>query len=120
MIYYPIQTLVEAGIDEILVVTGGEHAGDFLKLLGNEASGGQQLEYTYQEGKAVLPMPSVLQKTSAMANLYASCWAIIFWKDQSPSCGSGTSWAKVFQRGDRSRKIWGRPLSKQQSKRIDW
>ncbi|MHC4589957.1 MAG: sugar phosphate nucleotidyltransferase, partial [Planctomycetota bacterium] len=35
MIYYPIQTLLNAGIGEILMVTGGEHAGDFLKLLGN-------------------------------------------------------------------------------------
>ena len=51
MIYYPIQTLVE-GIDEILVVTGGEHAGDFLKLLGNgKHLGVKQLEYTYQEGE---------------------------------------------------------------------
>ena len=52
MIYYPIQTLVEAGIDEILVVTGGNHAGDFLKLLGNgKHLGAKQLEYTYQEGE---------------------------------------------------------------------
>ncbi|MFQ5676447.1 MAG: sugar phosphate nucleotidyltransferase, partial [bacterium] len=35
MIYYPLQTLVTAGIDEILLVTGGNNAGDFLKLLGN-------------------------------------------------------------------------------------
>ena len=35
MIYYPIQTLVEAGIDEVMLVTGGNHAGDFLRLLGD-------------------------------------------------------------------------------------
>ena len=35
MIYYPIRCLLNAGIDEILMVTGGEHAGDFLRLLGN-------------------------------------------------------------------------------------
>ncbi|NIR36150.1 MAG: spore coat protein, partial [Actinobacteria bacterium] len=35
MIYYPLQQLVDAGIDDILVVTGGDHAGDFLKLLRN-------------------------------------------------------------------------------------
>ena len=52
MIHYPIQTLVEAGVDEILVVTGGDHAGDFLKLLGNgKHLGVNQLEYTYQEGE---------------------------------------------------------------------
>ena len=35
MIFYPIETLVSAGIDEIMVVTGGNHAGEFLPLLGN-------------------------------------------------------------------------------------
>ena len=35
MIYYPIETLVEAGIKDILLVTGGNHAGEFLRLLGN-------------------------------------------------------------------------------------
>ena len=35
MVYYPIQTLVNAGIEEILLVTGGKNAGDFLRLLGN-------------------------------------------------------------------------------------
>ncbi|MHC5006003.1 MAG: sugar phosphate nucleotidyltransferase [Planctomycetota bacterium] len=52
MIYYPIQILLNAGIDEILMVTGGEHAGDFLKLLGNgKALGIRDLQYTYQEGE---------------------------------------------------------------------
>ncbi len=53
MIYYPIQTLVDAGIDEILLVTGGHHAGDFLQLLGNGRGVGiRELHYTYQEGEA--------------------------------------------------------------------
>ena len=52
MIHYPIQTLLNAGVDEILIVTGGEHAGDFLKLLGNGKSLGlRDLHYTYQEGE---------------------------------------------------------------------
>lgn len=52
MIYYPIQCLLNAGIDEILVVTGGEHAGDFLKLLKNgKHLGIRHLEYAYQEGE---------------------------------------------------------------------
>jgi len=52
MIYYPIQCLLNAGINEILLVTGGEHAGDFLKLLGNGKSRGvKDLHYTYQEGE---------------------------------------------------------------------
>jgi glucose-1-phosphate thymidylyltransferase len=52
MIYYPIQTLLNAGIRDILIVTGGEHAGDFLKLLRNgKHLGIGHLEYTYQEGE---------------------------------------------------------------------
>ena len=35
MIHYPIEKLVQAGITEIMIVTGGPFAGDFLKLLGN-------------------------------------------------------------------------------------
>ncbi len=51
MIHFPLRTLVDAGIDEILIVTGGESAGDFLKLLGNGKDFGlQHLNYTYQEG----------------------------------------------------------------------
>lgn len=51
MIHYPIQTLVDAGVDDILVVTGGESSGDFLKLLGNGREFGlKHLNYTYQEG----------------------------------------------------------------------
>jgi glucose-1-phosphate thymidylyltransferase len=52
MIYFPLQTLIEAGIDDILIVTGGAFAGDFLKLLGNGKEFGlQHLNYTYQEGE---------------------------------------------------------------------
>jgi glucose-1-phosphate thymidylyltransferase len=52
MIYYPIKTLVNAGIDEILIVTGGNNAGEFLRLLGNGSEFGlKHLNYTYQEGE---------------------------------------------------------------------
>src|SRR3979411_1747957 len=52
MVYYPIQALVNAGIDDIMIVTGGNSAGDFLKLLGNgKAFGLKHLNYTYQEGE---------------------------------------------------------------------
>jgi glucose-1-phosphate thymidylyltransferase len=52
MIYYPIETLVNAGIHEILLVTGGKNAGDFLRLLGNGREFGlKHLHYTYQEGE---------------------------------------------------------------------
>src|SRR6202451_3771142 len=52
MVYYPIRTLVNAGIEEILLVTGGKNAGDFLRLLGNGREFGlKHLNYTYQEGE---------------------------------------------------------------------
>lgn len=52
MIFYPIQTLVDAGIRDILVVTGGQHAGEFLRLLGNgESFGLKAIHYTYQQGE---------------------------------------------------------------------
>ena len=52
MIYYPLQTLINAGIDDIMIVTGGNSAGDFLKLLGNGKEFGlKHLNYTYQEGE---------------------------------------------------------------------
>src|SRR5947207_741831 len=52
MVYYPIQTLVNAGIDDIMIVTGGNSAGDFLKLLGNGKEFGlKHLNYTYQQGE---------------------------------------------------------------------
>jgi glucose-1-phosphate thymidylyltransferase len=52
MIFYPIQTLVNAGIEDILIVTGGNSAGDFLRLLKNGADFGlKRLNYAYQEGE---------------------------------------------------------------------
>src|SRR5881396_720766 len=52
MIFYPIQTLVDAGVRDLLVVTGGNNAGDFLRLLGNgKMFGLPHINYTYQEGE---------------------------------------------------------------------
>lgn len=52
MIYYPIKTLINAGIDDIMIVTGGNSAGDFLKLIGNGKDFGlKHVNYAYQEGE---------------------------------------------------------------------
>ena len=52
MVYYPLQTLANAGVQEIMLVTGGNSAGDFLRLLGNGKEFGlKRLNYTYQEGE---------------------------------------------------------------------
>ncbi len=51
MIYFPIQTMVQAGIKDIVLVTGGDHAGEFMKLLGNGQDFGlNSLNYVYQKG----------------------------------------------------------------------
>jgi len=52
MIYYPLETLINAGIEDIMIVTGGSGAGDFLRLLGNGRDFGlKDISYTYQEGE---------------------------------------------------------------------
>jgi glucose-1-phosphate thymidylyltransferase len=52
MVYYPIQTLINAGISDIMIVTGGNSAGDFLRLLENGREFGlKHLNYTYQQGE---------------------------------------------------------------------
>lgn len=52
MIFFPLQSLVEAGVRDILIVTGGNNAGDFLRLIGNgSAFGLKHVNYTYQRGE---------------------------------------------------------------------
>jgi glucose-1-phosphate thymidylyltransferase len=52
MIYYPIETLINAGIRDIMIVTGGKKSGDFLSLLGNGSDFGlKHINYTYQKGE---------------------------------------------------------------------
>ena len=52
MVYYPLEALVEAGIEDIMIVTGGNNAGDFLRLLGNGSDFGlKHVNYTYQQGE---------------------------------------------------------------------
>jgi len=64
MVYYPIQTLVSAGISEIMVVTGGPHAGDFIKVLRNgEDFGLDKLHYAYQEGEGGIAHALAMAKT---------------------------------------------------------
>lgn len=57
MIFYPIQTLVNAGIKEVMVVTGGPFAGHFLSVLKNgKGLGLKHLEFAYQEGEGGIPV----------------------------------------------------------------
>src|SRR5229473_1198084 len=72
MVYYPIQTLVNSGIQEILLVTGGKNAGDFLRLLGNGRDFGlKHLNYTYQEGEGgIAEKPGNPKSNYAVVGIY--------------------------------------------------
>ena len=70
MIYYPIQTLVNADIRDILLVTGGNNSGDFLRLLGNGKEFGlQHLNYTHQEGEGGIAAARAYEKQSGGAKI---------------------------------------------------
>jgi glucose-1-phosphate thymidylyltransferase len=72
MIYYPIELMVDAGIRDILIVTGGNNAGDFLRLLGNGKEFGlNHINYTYQEGEGGIAAALSLAE---------------FFADQNPIC----------------------------------
>lgn len=49
MVYYPLQTLVKAGVKDIMIISGPEHAGHFLHLLGSGKSFGVRLSYELQD-----------------------------------------------------------------------
>lgn len=62
MIYYPIMTLLNAGIKEIMIVTGGENVGDFLKLLGSGREFGAKFTYGCQDGSGGIPVALFVAK----------------------------------------------------------
>lgn len=67
MVYYPLQALVNAGIQDIMLVTGGNSAGDFLRLIGNGHEFGlKHLHYTYQE------QPGGIAQALGLANHFAA------------------------------------------------
>jgi glucose-1-phosphate thymidylyltransferase len=49
MIYYPLEMLIDAGLDEIMIISGRGHAGHFLELLGSGADMGVSITYEIQE-----------------------------------------------------------------------
>jgi len=66
MVFYPIQTLVRAGVKEVLIVTGGPYAGHFLRVLKNgENLGLDHLEYAFQEGEGGIPAALLLAEDFA-------------------------------------------------------
>ena len=76
MIFYPLQTLVDAGARDILIVTGGQNSGDFLRLLRNgKELGLQQLALPIRTAKAALPTPCAWPSRSSRARRLAWSWA---------------------------------------------
>lgn len=62
MIFYPIETLIDAGIKDILIVSGGENIGDFMKLLGSGRDFGVNFTYRVQDGSGGIPVALHLAK----------------------------------------------------------
>lgn len=62
MIFYPLQTLIDAGIKDIMVVSGGENISDFLRLLGSGNDYGVHLSYRVQDGSGGIPVALYLAK----------------------------------------------------------
>ena len=100
MIYYPIQTLVDAGIRDLLVVTGGRNSGDFLRLLANGKEFGlKHINYTYQEGEGGIA------EALALAEHFAEGSKICVILGDNIIEGSITEAVRGFERQERGAKI---------------
>jgi|TARA_Y100000310_G_scaffold208291_1_gene208854 glucose-1-phosphate thymidylyltransferase len=98
MVYHPIETLVNAGITDILIVTGGPHAGDFIKVLRNgEDFGLSNLNYAYQEGEGGIADALAQAETFVGGD---NCTVILgdnlIFEDLTPAISSFKSGAKIF------------------------
>ncbi len=100
MIYYPIETLVQAGIKDLLIVTGGRNSGDFLRLLANGKEFGlKHINYTYQEGEGGIA------EALALAEHFAEGSKICVILGDNIIEGSIKRAVDDFQRQDRGAKI---------------
>jgi glucose-1-phosphate thymidylyltransferase len=100
MIYYPIQTLVEAGIRDLLIVTGGRNSGDFLRLLANGKEFGlKHINYTYQEGEGGIA------EALALAEHFAEGHRICVVLGDNIIEGSIAQAVRDFERQERGAKI---------------
>ncbi len=100
MIYFPIETLVEAGIRDLLVVTGGRNSGDFLRLLGNGKEFGlKHINYAYQEGEGGIA------EALALAEHFAENSKICVILGDNIIEGSIAQAVRDFERQERGAKI---------------
>src|SRR5437762_11855627 len=102
MIYYPLQTLINAGITDILLVTGGQNAGDFLRLLGNGKEFGlAHLNYAYQEGEGGIAAALALAEFFAEGGLVC-----VILGDNSIESRIARHAANFRQQGAGARILW--------------
>ncbi len=100
MIYYPIQSLVDAGIRDLLIVTGGRNSGDFLRLLANGKEFGlKHINYTYQEGEGGIA------EALALAEHFAEGHKICVVLGDNIIEGSVADAVRDFERQERGAKI---------------
>jgi glucose-1-phosphate thymidylyltransferase len=100
MIYYPIETLVRAGIRDILLVTGGNNAGDFLRLLGNGKEFGlSHIDYVYQEGEGGIA------EALGLASYYAAGQSMVVILGDNIIEEDITPYVESFRRQGRGAKI---------------
>jgi glucose-1-phosphate thymidylyltransferase len=100
MIYYPIQALVDAGIEDLLIVTGGRNAGDFLRLLANGKEFGlKHINYAYQEGEGGIA------EALALAEYFADGEKICVVLGDNIIEGSIRDSVEEFRKQDRGAKI---------------
>jgi glucose-1-phosphate thymidylyltransferase len=100
MIYFPIQTLVEAGIRDLLIVTGGRNSGDFLRLLANGKEFGlKHINYTYQEGEGGIA------EALALAEHFAEGAKVCVILGDNIIEGSIAAAVRDFERQERGAKI---------------
>jgi glucose-1-phosphate thymidylyltransferase len=100
MIYYPIQTLVEAGIRDLMIVTGGRNSGDFLRLLANGKEFGlKHINYTYQEGEGGIA------EALALTEHFAEGSRICVILGDNIIQGSIAEAVRAFERQERGAKI---------------
>jgi glucose-1-phosphate thymidylyltransferase len=83
MVYYPIRTLVDAGIKDILIVTGGPHAGHFLRVLKNgKHLGVNHLEFAYQEKEGGIAEALGLAEDFSDGKPLPLYWVITLWMEE--------------------------------------
>lgn len=102
MIYYPIETMKACGFEELLIVTGKEHAGHFLNVLGGGEALGLKLFFEVQDKAGGIAEALSLARDYAKGQSVAVCLGDNIFENHSPL----TKGVKAFQKTDKGGKIF--------------